>query len=82
MVEEGGQEKFYFYKKGGGGYSHAEGEGTTSFGVVLKWECKVLAILIGGGVQNVSILLKGGHEQIYPVLGYHKKFWTRDFLFV
>ena len=56
----GGQEKFYFKKRGGGSYSHAKGEGTTSFGVVLTWEREVLAILMGGGLQNVSILLKGG----------------------
>ena len=50
--------KFYTYKNGRGKlFSYAEeGEGTTSFEVVLTWELKVLAILKGGGTQTVSIL--------------------------
>ena len=36
----GGHVKFYPYEKGGGGgksFSHAEGGGTKSFGVVFTW---------------------------------------------
>ena len=49
--------KFYPYeKKGGGSFSHAEGGGTKSFGVVFMRYLEVLAILWGGGAQKVSIL--------------------------
>ena len=53
---QGGQVKFYPYKRGGWGaeksFSHAEGGRAQK---VLTWELEVLAIVKGGG-QNVSTL--------------------------
>ena len=50
--------KFSPYEKGSGkSFSYAEGGGgATNFEVVLTWELKVLAIVMGGGAQNVSTL--------------------------
>ena len=39
-----------------GSFSHAEGGGGKRFEVVLTRELEVLAILMGGGAQNVSTL--------------------------
>ena len=59
IKREQGQVRFYPYKKRGGGrksFRHAELGAQQSFEVVLTQEFEVLAILIGGGAQNVSTL--------------------------
>ena len=77
--EEGG------YKTRGGGkssftptksgveksFSHARGEGTNSFEVVLTWELEVLAILKGGTKSFHP--LKWGWEKFYTVLRWTQK---------
>ena len=67
-------------------------EGTTSYGVGLTRELKVLAIpeKKGGGQKCHTLKKKGkkgvgGHNKLYPVLrgggrgAQTKGFWTRDF---
>ena len=43
-----------------------EGCVTKGFGLIQALD--VLAVLIGGGVQKVSTVQKGGHGKFYPVL--------------
>ena len=65
----GGDVKFYPYERlgEGGGGSHAEGESTTSFKVVFRWQLEVLAILKGGGAKCFHPL-KGGTRKVLPCL--------------
>ena len=74
--------KFYSCKKGVESFSHAEGGGTTSFGVVHMSSC----IHTEGAAQKVYPKTGGGwgggREKFYSVLrgGWRcKTFLTRDF---
>ena len=54
---------------------------TKSFGIVLKWEFEVLAIMKGGTQKSTLCFRVGGRKQFYRVLklrGY-KKFRIRNF---
>ena len=59
--------KRWWWGGGGGVFSHAEGEVTNSFGLVLTWELDVLAIL-KGDAKSYYPLKGGGHDKFYPVL--------------
>ena len=57
-------------KRGGGSFSHAEGGGTKSYGVVLTRELEVLAIEMGGGRKEFPPFKRGGggkRKKFYPV---------------